>query len=66
VTCLKVQLYSNRAGSVIDMIYGSFETFRLAVAMHGGLVANAAVQQVIVVIPHQNARNAARATIKKV
>jgi chromosome partitioning protein len=41
---LKVMLYKNRAGSLIDMIYGSFETFRLAVAMPGGLVSNAAVQ----------------------
>jgi chromosome partitioning protein len=41
---LKVMLYKNNAGSLIDIIYGSFETFRLAVAMPGGLVANAAVQ----------------------
>jgi chromosome partitioning protein len=41
---LKVKLYGNRTGSVVDIIYGSFETFRLAVAMPGGLVANAAVQ----------------------
>ena len=41
---LKISVYSNRRGSQIDMIYGSFDTFRLAVAMPGGLVANAAVQ----------------------
>jgi chromosome partitioning protein len=41
---LKVLLYKNDAGSVIDIIYGSFDTFRLAVAMPGGLASNAAVQ----------------------
>src|SRR5262249_9613141 len=41
---LKMLLYKNDAGSMIDIIYGSFETFRLAVAMPGGLVSNAAVQ----------------------
>lgn len=41
---LKVLLYTNKIGSVVDIIYGSFETFRLAVSMPGGLVANAAVQ----------------------
>ena len=41
---LKVLLYRNNAGSLIDIIYGSFETFRLAVAMPGGLVSNAAVK----------------------
>jgi chromosome partitioning protein len=42
---LKVLLYSNKVGSLVDIVYGSFETFRLAVAMPGGLVSNAAVQQ---------------------
>ena len=41
---LKVMLYKNKAGSLIDIIYGSFETFRLAVAMPGGLSSTAAVQ----------------------
>ena len=41
---LKVSLYTNEIGSEIDIIYGSFETFRLAVSMPGGLVANAAIQ----------------------
>jgi chromosome partitioning protein len=41
---LKVLLHKNGAGSEIDIVYGSFETFRLAVSMPGGLVSNAAVQ----------------------
>jgi chromosome partitioning protein len=41
---LKMLLHKNDAGSLIDIVYGSFETFQLAVAMPGGLVSNAAVQ----------------------
>lgn len=40
---LKVSLYSDSSGSQIDIIYGSFETFRLAV-LPGGLQVKAAVQ----------------------
>ena len=41
---LKISLYSNKLGSQIDIIYGSFETFQLAVSVPGGLKVNAAVQ----------------------